>query len=312
MRKLPELEQITAFLAVAEDLSFRRAAERLGIDQSGLSRRVKDLEARLGYQLLFRTTHAVRLTDAGRTFYAANRRIVEAIGSAVDEAGRVARGSQGSLRIAYMTFAAVEVLPRAVAAFSRTVPEVSLILSYQPTQLQKVSLARGEIDVALMLGPFDHADFDTLEVAREKPAALLARSDPLAGRDTLGIEDVATRPLIIGNDQQWDYYRKLIGDLLAAHGHRANIAFEAPSLIGILGLVREGLGLTIVPEVMAGFCPDGIVARPIIDAKDPILTVAAWRRPADKKVEAFVKVLGGNTGASVRAVSGRRRTTCRT
>jgi DNA-binding transcriptional LysR family regulator len=291
MRKLPDLEQITAFLAVAEELSFRRAAGRLCLDQSALSRRVKDLEARLGFQLFFRTTHTVRLTDAGRTFYEANQRIVESLGGAVDAAARVARGSQGRLRVAYMTFATAELLPAAVASYSQAYPDVSIVLSYQRTQLQKVSLARGEIDVGLLLGPFEHPDFDTLEVSRERSIALLASKHPLAAKRELTVRDVAESPLVIGNDQQWDYYRQLISGILGAHGYRPNIAFEAPSLFGILGLVRGGLGVTIVPEVMRDFCPQDIVARRIVDAEYPIVTIAAWRRPADQTVNAFVKVL---------------------
>lgn len=298
MRRLPDIEQITAFLAVAEELSFRRAAERLGIDQSALSRRIKELEGRLGFQLLFRTTHSVRLTDAGRNFYDSNHRLLESFGTSIDTARRVAQGSKGSLRIAYMTFAAVDLLPTAVRAYSRAFPDVSLLISYQRTQQQKVLLARGEIDIGLMLGPFEHSDFETLEIARERPIAMLAADHPLAGTPELHVRDVAQSPLIIGNDQQWDYYRQVVGDIFAAQGFRPMIAYEAPSLFGILGLVRAGLGLTIVPETMQGFCPQGLVARPIVDAGHTISTVAAWRRPADGKVQDFAKVLRGIAAGS--------------
>lgn len=291
MRKLPDFEQITSFLAVAEELNFRRAAERLGLDQSAVSRRVKDLESRLGFQLLFRTTHAVRLTDAGRTFYDANASLVDRLGASVDAARRIAEGRHGTLRVAYMTFAAVDLLPRAVSAYGRSNPNISPVLTYQNTQLQKLSLARGEIDVGLMLGPFAHTDFETFEVCREAPLALVAQGSPLAAKGKLTVADIAEAPLVIGNDQQWDYYRRLIEDMLAAHGHRPNYALEAPSLFGILGLVRGGLGITIVPEVMREFCPQGLVACPIEDAECPIVTVAAWRRPASRAVADFVKGL---------------------
>ncbi len=291
MRKLPDLEQITSFLAVSEELSFRRAADRLGLDQSAVSRRVKDLENRLGFQLLFRTTHSVRLTDAGRTFYDANAQLFEHLDASVAAARRVAEGRQGILRIAYMTFAAVDLLPRAVSAYSRSSPDVTPILSYQNTQLQKLSLARGEIDVGLMLGPFDHSDFETLQLARERPMALLAQSDPLASKDTITIEDVARSPLVMGNNAQWDYYRRLVEEMLAAHGRSPNYSLEAPSLFGILGLVRGGLGITIVPEVMAAFCPQGLVTRPIEDSDYSIVTVAAWRRPPSRTIVDFLKLL---------------------
>jgi DNA-binding transcriptional LysR family regulator len=76
MPRLPELDQITAFIAVAEELSFEQAAQRLAIDASALSRRIKALEARLGFSLLFRTTQVVELTEAGRRFYDGNQQLV--------------------------------------------------------------------------------------------------------------------------------------------------------------------------------------------------------------------------------------------
>lgn len=291
MRRLPDLDQITAFLAVAEELSFRRAAERLALDQSALSRRVKDLEARLGFQLLFRTTHSVRLTDAGRTFYGANQQLVGDLGSSIEAARRVARGSHGQLRIAYMTFAAIDAMPTSLRAYAAAFPDVAITVLYQRTQLQKMSLARGEIDVGLMLGPFAHSDFETLEISCERPVAILSATHPLAAKTDLTVRDVATTPLVIGNDQQWDYYRQLVGDILAGHGYRPEIAYEAPSLFGILGLVRAGLGITVVPDVMERFCPAGLVTRRIADAEHTISTVAAWRRPADGPARDFVRIL---------------------
>ena len=96
---------------------------------------------------------------------------------------------------------------------------------------------------------------------------------------------------MLGTDEQWDYYRAVLFDILVARGLTPRIAMEAPSLFGILGLVGAGIGLTLVPEIMAGFCPPGIVARPIRNVDRTITTVAAWRRPADRKVLDFVACL---------------------
>lgn len=301
MRKLPELDQITAFLTVAEELSFRRAAERLGVDQSALSRRVKDLECRLGFQVFFRTTHAVRLTDAGSSFYDANRHLMDSLGDAIDTARRIALGSKGSLRIGYMTFASVALVPAAVREYGRAFPDVSLILSYQRTQAQKVSLARGELDIGLMLGPFAHSDYETAEVASERLVAMMADAHPLAACADLAVRDIAKQPLVLGTTQMWDYYRQVVGDILAVQGYRPTIAFEASNFLGILGLVRAGLGITLVPEVMAGFCPQGLIARHITDAEHRISTVAAWHRPASRKVMDFLKILRSVSRQPVRA-----------
>ena len=113
MRKPPDLDQITAFAAVAEELSFKRAAQRLAIDASALSRRIKELETRLGFPLLFRTTQVVELTAAGKRFYDGNQQLVGALRETIAASACVAKGSVGHLRIGYMTVAGLDLLPRA-------------------------------------------------------------------------------------------------------------------------------------------------------------------------------------------------------
>ena len=291
MAKLPDLDQIIAFLAVAEALSFRRAAERLSIDQSALSRRIKDLEHRVGCPLLTRTTHAVRLTDSGRSFYEANSSLVTSLSSAVDRARRIARGQSGSLSIAYMTFASVRLLPEALRRFAGTHPDVAVKLAYERTQAQKLSLARGTVDLGLMLGPFEHSDFETAELTREPLVALMREDHALAGLAAPTLADIAAHDLVLGDEAQWDFYRGIVVDHFAAKGLVPRISQEAPSLTGIIGLVRAGIGATLVPAVMRDAVPPGLVLRPIADATSPIVTLAVWRRPAGGPVAEMVAAL---------------------
>lgn len=293
MRRRPELDQIVGFLAVAEELNFRRAADRLALDQSALSRRIKALEERIGFPLLFRTTHAVRLTEAGRSFYEANQDLLAGVDAAVERARRVALGAAGRLRVAYMTFAAIDWMPEAVGRFHAAHPDVALDLEYRPTLAQKLALARGEIDVGLMLGPLDHSDFGTVALGTEPLMALMSEADPLAGRESLTPAEVAARPMILGHPSSWDFYRGRLDEIFALEGQRLSVAFEAPDLVGILGLVRAGLGLTVLPRSLQRFAPVGVVVRPIAHSVPGIVTLAAWRRPAEGKVSAFVKILRG-------------------
>lgn len=297
MAKLPDLDQITAFIAVAEALSFRRAAERLSIDQSALSRRIKDLEHRIGCQLLNRTTHAVRLTDAGRSFYDANLSLVRDLGAAVDRARRIADGQNGSLSIAYMTFAAIRLLPEALRRYGAAHPDVAVSLVYERTQGQKLSLARGEVDIGLMLGPFEHADFETADLVRERLVVLMPAGHPLAGIANPTLAEIAAHPIVLGNDSQWDFYRAIVLDQFAAKGLVPRLAHEAPSLTAIVGLVRAGLGVTLVPETMRTAIGPELAVRPIADAASEIVTVAAWRRPADGRIRAMIAALEATAAA---------------
>jgi DNA-binding transcriptional LysR family regulator len=116
------LELVYSFIVVAEELNFRRSAERLNVDQSALTRRIQKLEHILRFSLFERTTREVSLTSAGRTFYEENVRLLQNYGQSVESARRVADGKTGVLRIGYMAFAATELMPDAVSRFRRAHP----------------------------------------------------------------------------------------------------------------------------------------------------------------------------------------------
>ena len=297
MRARPDFPQIAAFLAVAEELNFRRAAERLRLDQSALSRRVRALEERLGFALLVRDTHSVQLTAAGDAFYASNRELVAALDASVERAASVARGTGGRLRVAYMTFAALDWAPQAARRFREARPDVDLELHYLPTLAQKLALSRGEVDLGLMLGPLDHPDFSTQILAEDPLLAFVAESDPLAKQAALNLADVARARAIVGRRAQWDFYRALIDEALALRGLALGVAFEAPDLVGILGLVRAGLGVALLPAALRALRPEGVVAREIADCDTKIVTLAAWPGPGSSAALAFVETLRDLDGA---------------
>ncbi len=277
MDRLPELDGIQSFLFVAEELSFRRAAERLNLDQSALSRRIMELERRIGVRLLQRTTREVRLTEAGQAFYERNMQLIEGLRDSVSLARRTAQGASGRLRVGYMSFAAITDMPRHVRAFRQTFPRVSVELLYHSTQAQKIELARDRLDVGFMIGPFRHPDFDTAPVSQERLVALVPDDHPLAGGPTK-LAELARVPLVLGTMGQWDFYRRMLDEIFAQRGLTMRVEFEASTTTGILGLVAAGLAATIYPESGRMLRPSGIRAVPIADCDRPVETVLAWRR----------------------------------
>ena len=115
----PSTRDLQAFIAVAEELSFRRAAERLNMDQSALSRRVQNLEDQLGFPLFFRTTRQVSLTEAGKVLFENSRFMLKNLLRATEIARSASTGKRGSIRIGYMSFSATELLPESVRRFSK-------------------------------------------------------------------------------------------------------------------------------------------------------------------------------------------------
>ena len=278
MRYMVDSEAIQSFMAVAEELNFRRAAERLHVDQSALSRRIQRLEAQVAFDLFVRSTRAVRLTEAGRVFYDESRQTLGRLGEAVAKARRVAEGKAGHLRIGYMAFAAIETMPRAVRAFRAAHPDVSVQITYIRTQGQKMALARDEIDAGFMIGPFRHPDFMTLKISEERLLAVLPVDHPLAARPRLRLRDLAACEMILGDPEQWEFYRRLIADIFSARGLTLRTTLEASSTLGILGLVAAGLGVSIYPECLRRSQSSQVTMKGIEDCEERVETVVAWRR----------------------------------
>jgi DNA-binding transcriptional LysR family regulator len=165
MKNPAGLDLLHSFLVVADELNFRRSAERLNLDQSALTRRIQRLEQSIGFRLLERTTREVLLTAAGRRFYEDNVPLLRRYAEAVDTARGISEGRTGSVRVAYMAFAATELMPQAVARFERLHPQLEIKLRYIRTQGQKLALANDEVDVGYMIGPFDHSEYHTARLA---------------------------------------------------------------------------------------------------------------------------------------------------
>lgn len=269
---------LEAFVAIAEELSFRRAAERVFVDQSALSRRVQNLEEMLGYRLIFRTTREVSLTEAGRVFYEEIMPAMNTLARAGDVARSAAEGKSGKLRLGYMSFAATEAMPEAVKEYSARYPQVALEMAYQRTQAQKIALSRGEIDAGFMLGPFENPQYEKIEIARERLMALVPMDHWLSTRPSVTLADLAECKLVLGSLDQWDFFRLLIGDIFSGAGLYTNVAFEPSTTLGILGLVSSGLGVGIYVEGLMRFQPQRVMFKPIADCETTIQTILCWNR----------------------------------
>ncbi len=278
MAALPNSRDIEAFNVVAVELSFRRAAERLSVDQSALSRRIKHLEDLLGYQLVRRTTREVSLTAAGEEFHERTRLMSTEVQAAVRAARIAAEGKSGFLRIGYMSFAAMEVMPQVVREFTRRFPDIELELQYIRTQGQKIELSRNKLDAGFILGPFSHPQFDHCSLVSEPPVAILSTEHRLATRSTVTLGDIAHYPLVLGNTAEWDFFRLFVNDIFSREGHDITISYEASNALGILGLVSAGLGISIYSQGIARFQPRTIVTKSISDCDAKITTLLAWNR----------------------------------
>ena len=272
-----ELRHLRYFTVVAEELHFHRAAERLNIAQPALSRAIRSLEGDLGCALLTRTTRRVSLTDAGRVFVKEARAALHQVDVATALARDAADGKIGHLSIGYMDFAINGPLPRILSEFRVENPGIGAELTHLWTERQRTALVTGEIDVGFMIGPFDAAGITTSVVARENLVAVLPEHHPLAARDTLHLEDLRTEPFVLGSQDTWGPFRRLIGELCLDAGFVPDVVQESHSSDGIFGLVAAGMGVTLYVETARHLSLRGSVSRPLTPSIAQIETVAAWR-----------------------------------
>lgn len=274
-----DLNQIRCFVAVAEELHFGRAAERLNMTQPPLSRQVQILERILDVALFERTSRSVQLTPAGRSFLPEARHLLKLAGNAALVAKRVAAGKAGSIRIGFTAASAYSFLPDLVAACRTQLPDVDLALKEMVSGEQLEALGAGEIDAALLRPPVPAAGMGFFRVASEQLLAAVPEAHPLAAKDTLTLDDFIEVPLIMYDPYQARYFHDLVAELFSGAGFLPRPVQHLTQVHSILALVRSGLGLALVPEAARNLHATGVMLRPVAPrAPRPVELFLGWRR----------------------------------
>jgi DNA-binding transcriptional LysR family regulator len=274
-----DLKHLATFVAVAEELNFHRAAERLTMAQPAVSRIVLELEERLGVRLLERTTRKVRLTESGRYLLEEAQEILGRIDVAENTVRLLASGTKAILRVGYTTITGHSLVPDITREFRNANPDVRVELTYMHSPAQRDKILQDEIDLGFIEGSFQSSEIESRPITRHRLVALLPPEHPLAAKPALTIDDLAREQLVMGTNAEWPTLRRIVVDAFQTAGQVLNVAQEASSLTGILGLVTAGVGITIFTG-MPRFCGEQMIApRPIVtDPPVVVETHLAWRR----------------------------------
>lgn len=243
-----------------------------------LTRRIQRLEQTVGFGLLERSTREVLLTAAGRRFYDDNVELLRRYADSVATAHAISEGRAGMVRVAYMAFAATELMPRAVARFGQVHPQVEVKLTYIRTQGQKLALANDEIDVGYMIGPFVHSEYQSVQLASDPLYLVGPRNHGLMRQAAVRPADLAGADLILGDMVEWGEFRWRLAGLFHSNGIRLRVLLEASNTLALIGLVAAGLGVTIYPESLIGFLGQNVEIRPIQHPDFRSETVLVWKR----------------------------------
>ncbi|MCP2336907.1 LysR substrate-binding domain-containing protein [Actinomadura rupiterrae] len=276
------------FVAVAEELHFGRAAERLGMAQPPLSQRIRRLEDELGVRLFDRTSRRVELTAAGRLLLPEARDVLGRVDRIRELSERARSGEVGLVRAGLPADLGGDVVAALVSAFRDRRPDLRLALRETGTAEQVEALADGSLDVAVLRHPCDTRGLALGPVLAQPLGVLLAADDPLGASGEVRVDALAGRDLVLFPREEAPGAHD---DLLAAcrrNGFEPHAVHEARHPQFALGLVLLGTAVALVPRLTDW---GGAVWRPLAGSPLALRTSCAWRRDAgDGPVADFAAV----------------------
>ena len=276
-----DIRQLQYFVIVAEEQHVGRAAERLHISQSPLSRQIAQLEEKLGLTLFERSQQRIRLTSDGRTFLAEAQAFLTHARRLEALAKRLGRGDEGGLCIGYVKNAMhAGVLPAGLRTLRAARPAVHVALYSLHSAEQLEGLRQRSLDIALVCEPPapDDADLMATQVLSDPMMLALPQSHPLCGLAEPAPSDLAEQDWIAVRQHETGLHHHQFIAACARAGFTPRIHMEASDEITALGLVAAGLGLALVQQGLQHQAPPGVVLRalPWFSYRTPLW--AAWHR----------------------------------
>lgn len=258
-----ELRHLRYFIAVAEEMSFRRAAERLHIAPPPLSVQIRKLEAEIGAELFERVGRGIKLTQAGRVFLEQSRKTLTDARRSIALARQAAHGEIGNLAIGYNAPTGFRVFPRILPLFRKRWPNVHLTFHAHTIGRQLEGVLREDLDIGFVWLPIPREEFDVAELVEEPLVAVLPSNHRLASKSTVSIRDLAQEPLVLlARTHDPETFRE-IEQLFRRAGVTMNVAYELENSLSMINFVAMGCGCSLLPEYTRAIRQDGVVHRPL-------------------------------------------------
>ncbi|MGE7993457.1 LysR substrate-binding domain-containing protein [Pseudomonas sp. NPDC089554] len=286
-----EQRHLRYFLALADLLHYGKAAARVNVAQSSLSRQIADLESQLGCQLFVRTSRSVELTSAGLELQRSARVVVQAMDAAIRSTQAVARGEKGALRIAFTSMIAWTGLPKLIKHYAASAPEVNLELSeLLPDALMK-AVQSGECDIGLTFRTPLQPPYHYRELLHETLSIALPADHRLARKASVTVGDLVDEPFILSPRHTACALFDSINELCRQHGFEPRVRMYTQLQGTIVNLVGEGLGVSIIPTSMSKSNPHSMKIVPIAEAPTVALGMVWNEHNANPCLAAFIEAV---------------------
>ncbi|MBR7744332.1 LysR family transcriptional regulator [Phycicoccus sp. BSK3Z-2] len=294
--------------AIAQEGSFTAAAAALGYTQPAISQMVRRLEQRTGTVLVERTGRSVRLTEAGRVLARHADPVLSALDAAEEEVAAIAGLRSGRVRLMAFPSASATLVPRALALVKERFPDVTIGFTEAEPPESLAALRAGECDLAVAFAyegtdvARGEQDLDGLVITpllEDEVRLAVPRSHPVADRETVPLADLAGDPWIAGCPR----CRGHLVQLASGAGFRPDVAYETEDYVAVMGLVAEGLGVALIPDlILRTVHHEDVVALPIEPASRRTITAVTTddlsRVPA---VAATLEALAASAAGQSRA-----------
>jgi LysR family transcriptional regulator, benzoate and cis,cis-muconate-responsive activator of ben and cat genes len=261
-----ELRHLRYFIAVAEELNFSRAAERLHVSQPPLSRQIRSLEAELKVKLLDRNTQAVLLTRVGHAVLARSRKLVRDAESLLAEAQMIEKESQEELRIGYAPSPTAVILSSVLCRYHELSPGAGLTL-HDLTHTEMLSgLKAGELHAALTIRPavgeMRGLKFETIR--RHRVGIICSNSNPLAQQPNVRPSVVAMSELVVYRAREFPEYHQWVSKILRVSKGRLIVVQECADALSVVATVESGRGVAVVGEFITAVAGDRVRFVPFV------------------------------------------------
>ena len=280
---------VRAFLTVAQERSYVRAAEKLFVSQPALSQTIRQFEDTLGFAVFERTTRSVSLTALGAALLVSAEGLSAQMDSFHADIGALQKTIKNELRVGYLIGTALEFIPDIVREFKQRHPESVLELTEYDFSDPTVGLASGKVDCSIVRPPLGIPGITFVELSREHCVVCLPAWHHLADLPAVTLNDILDEPIIAAPGQSiWrDYW---IAD--AHRGNRpANVVYEAATVESELHAVATGRGISITADSTARFyARPGVIFKQIVDMPHSVIAIG-YREGANRRVRDFVSVV---------------------
>jgi DNA-binding transcriptional LysR family regulator len=295
-----ELRHLRSFVAVAEELHFGHAAERLHIAQSPLSQQIQRLERQIGATLFERNRRKVELTEAGHAMLRHAREALAQADLGEAAARAAAAGRSGTLRVGFLGSAALALMPRIVPPWRADAPDVTLELVEGSSGEHIAAVLEQRLDVAFVRPPAATSGLTVHPLWQEPVVAALPAASVLSQQDPLQLADLRDQPFVLfPRGSAPDYYDELTRACGQA-GFTPDVAFECSAMPTVVGLVAAGLGVSLVPQSISSIGLKGVAYRELTDlcpkARIAMVLAATNDRPVVRHFVGSVTGLDLNGG----------------